>query len=143
MSRAEGTNKSGATLDLRASRAARDKALGGLPRIEQINGAVARKAMRHVEQHLTEKIVSRHLAEMAKVTPEHFCRTFKQSTGMCLLEYVARLRIANACQALNASDELVNHVAFTCGFRSVAQFNKRFKKITGLSPSAYRAQAKF
>jgi AraC-like DNA-binding protein len=101
--------------------------------------AAIRKAKRHVEERYTEKISSRDLAQLVGLSPEHFCRTFKQATGVRLTEYIARLRVTKACEALVHSDQPISHIALDCGFQSLAQFNKTFKKYAGTSPTDYRA----
>jgi len=138
MKRAGGTNEVGAGLNFRTSRAARSQSVGEMPRIESISCTVVRRAMRYVEERLTEKILTRHVAQFTNVTPEHFCRTFKRSTGLCLNEYLARLRIAKARHALADSDAPIAEIAFACGFRSLSQFNKTFKKVAEMSPTEFR-----
>lgn len=96
--------------------------------------------MRHVEEHFTRKISSREVAELVGLTAEHFCRTFKQATGVCFTEYIARERVKKICEALVHSNQPISHIALDCGFQSLAQFNRTFKRVAGITPTEYRAE---
>ena len=107
---------------------------------DAIASSAIRKAQRYVDEHYTEKISSRDLAQLVGLSAEHFCRTFKQSTGLRFTEYIARERVKRICEALVQSDQPISHIALDCGFQSLAQFNRTFKKMAGITPSEYRAE---
>lgn len=109
------------------------------PSSERIASAAIRKAKRHIEEHFTEKISSRDLAQMVSLSPEHFCRTFKQATGLRVTEYIASLRVNEARRTLTASNQLIGDIGLSCGFETLGQFNRMFKKLTGETPTQYRS----
>ena len=43
---------------------------------------------------------------------------------------------------LRASNEAISAIAFDAGFNDLSTFNRRFRRVTGLSPGAYRARAR-
>jgi AraC-like DNA-binding protein len=60
-------------------------------------------------------------------------------TGVNFVDYVARMRIEKACDLLQDRHVRISEIAFAVGFQSLSQFNRVFKKLSGRSPSAYRA----
>ena len=64
---------------------------------------------------------------------------FKNVTGVNLVEYVARVPSENACDLLENPDRRISEIAFAVGFQSLSQFNRIFKKLSGRSPTQYRA----
>ncbi|MFC5470495.1 AraC family transcriptional regulator [Cohnella suwonensis] len=80
------------------------------------------------------------LAATACVSPHHFSRTFKQLTGMNVTDYVNAKRLVRAKELLLTTDDNVESIAYSCGFQGMPYFYRAFKKLTGLSPRAYRTQ---
>jgi AraC-like DNA-binding protein len=68
----------------------------------------------------------------------HFSRFLKEQTGQGFHDHLTRIRLRQAEKQLVESGEPVTDIAYTCGFRSLATFNRLFKAYTGASPSAYR-----
>jgi AraC-like DNA-binding protein len=69
----------------------------------------------------------------------YFGEKFKELIGINFIEYVTRTRVGGACNLLHDPNRRVSEVAFEVGFQSLSQFNRAFRKITGKSPSNYRA----
>jgi transcriptional regulator GlxA family with amidase domain len=87
-----------------------------------------------------EKLASRDVARVAGLSAEHFCRAFKQVTGLRFTDYVARLRVEKASKLLRSTSHDISHVALLCGFHSIAQFNRTFRRVTQQTPTAVRQQ---
>ena len=64
-----------------------------------------------------------------------------QVIGMTPHQYVLRMRMHRAAVRLRLSDEPVSTIAFDAGFNDLSTFNRRFRRIMGASPSAYRTRA--
>lgn len=67
----------------------------------------------------------------------YFSRMFKAQSGVNYSEYIERLRIQKACELLKENrtvDEIAEHI----GYNSVAVFRSAFKRVTGITPSAYK-----
>lgn len=95
----------------------------------------------YVTTNYNEDISLNTVSKIAHLTPPAFCRMFKQKTRRCFFSYLNEVRISNACKILTESNYNVSEVAFNCGYRTLSNFNKFFKKSTGLSPKAYRERA--
>lgn len=78
------------------------------------------------------------LSGMAAVTPSHFSRVFKQLTGMNVTDYVVVKRIMRSKELLLQTDDGIGSICTLCGFDSESYFYKKFKQVTGMTPSAYR-----
>lgn len=78
------------------------------------------------------------VAREAGVSCPHFCRLFKETTGLTARDYFQRRRIHRACHRLLTSDATATEIAHHLGFADSAHFNRRFKETTGLTPRAYR-----
>ena len=59
---------------------------------------------------------------------------------MKFVDYIARLRFAKACLLLQNPNLRISEIAFEVGFQSLSQFNRVFKKLSGQSPTEYRAK---
>jgi AraC-like DNA-binding protein len=97
------------------------------------------KARKFIEEHSAEELSLGKVAKAANVSRNHLSEKFKQVTGINFVEYVARTRFEEACRLLHELDLRISEIAFEVGFQSLSQFNRVFKKLSGKSPSAYRA----
>jgi AraC-like DNA-binding protein len=78
------------------------------------------------------------ISKIANLTPTAFCRLFKQRTNRHFVEYLNEVRISNACRFLLETNLNISEIAFQCGYKTLSNFNKIFKKTTALSPKEYR-----
>jgi AraC-like DNA-binding protein len=74
------------------------------------------------------------------MSPFAFSRYFKKNSGAGFVEYVNQVRTNKACYLLRETDYQVHDIAIDCGFASISNFNKQFRKSVGISPSDYRTQ---
>ena len=58
---------------------------------------------------------------------------------MNFVEYVAHTRFEKACRLLHDDGLQISDIAFAAGFQSLSQFNRVFKKLSGKSPTQFRA----
>ncbi|PIB27728.1 cupin [Maribacter sp. 4U21] len=78
-------------------------------------------------------------ANLSFMTPNAFCRFFKQRTDKSFFQFLIELRIAHACQLLvTKKDMTIIEVAEESGFKSISNFNKKFKSLKKCTPSDYR-----
>lgn len=77
-------------------------------------------------------------AAHAKMTPTSFCRFFKKQTNVTFSVYLNYLRINFAQKLLRNTELPIKEIAFECGYASIAYFNQKFKKMTGMSPKEFR-----
>ena len=105
-------------------------------------GKRMRDILEHTLANFDRQISLEQIASVASMTPNAFCRYFKQRTKKTYLNYLQEIRIANACKLLARNRELgVAEVAQRCGFNNLTNFNRQFKSLKGLTPSGYRRMA--
>jgi AraC-like DNA-binding protein len=91
----------------------------------------------YIMNHYRTDIEVSVIARLVDRTPNYISTIFPQVTGQTITEYVQRIRIAEACNLLNHSHMSIGEISDHLGFCEQSYFNKVFRKITGLSPSAY------
>ncbi len=79
------------------------------------------------------------IANKANMTPNAFCRYFKQRTNKTYFTFLNELKIENACKLLKENKEItVSEIAYQCGFSNLSNFNRKFMEIKSTTPSKYR-----
>lgn len=81
------------------------------------------------------------LARHAHMSPAHFARRFKEAFGETPHQYVLTRRVERAQELLRNTDETVTDVCLEVGFQSLGSFSSAFTRVTGTTPTAYRATA--
>ena len=97
-----------------------------------------REAQEFIEHNFTEKIAIDDLAVRFAIGRRHFERRFKKATNNTPVEYIQRVKIEAAKKQLELTRKNVNEVMYDVGYADIKAFRTVFKKITGLSPMAYR-----
>lgn len=97
-----------------------------------------KKAQEYIEKHIPEKISIDELADMVAIGRRSFERRFRQATNNTVLEYIQRIKIEAAKRGFETSRRNINEVMFDVGYTDTKAFRTVFKKITGLTPAAYR-----
>ncbi len=93
-----------------------------------------------VMQDLTQPLTAAELAAELGMSDSRFSRFFRRATGNTFADFVNRIRVNRACQLLMETDRLVTHICYEVGFNNVANFNRRFLEIKGLTPTEFRRQ---
>jgi AraC-like DNA-binding protein/ligand-binding sensor protein len=103
--------------------------------------AAIAKARQYIHAHLDESLPLGAVAREAGLSESHFCRIFKDSTGLTLTDYVNRSRIEWAKRELMKPEKRISEIAFEVGYQSLSQFNRSFARIAGQSPTNWRRDA--
>lgn len=98
------------------------------------------QAVKMMREDLEQDWTLPRVAGAVKMNPSYFSDMFRKSTGGTFTACLARLRVERACRMLQATKLGVGEVAFAAGFRSISQFNRTFKKITGKVPGEFRRE---
>lgn len=83
-------------------------------------------------------ITLKEVANEANMATTTFCNFFKEQYRMTFIEYVTQIRIGHFCKLIAQDDKSILEAAYICGFNSIANFNRQFKKVKGMSPSEFR-----
>jgi AraC-like DNA-binding protein/mannose-6-phosphate isomerase-like protein (cupin superfamily) len=95
-----------------------------------------------IEEHLASRISQRRVAAAVGMPPASFSRFFRRATGRTFVEHVGRRRIAAVCRDLIETDDPVLELALRYGWQGLAAFNRRFRALTGCTPTAYRRRSR-
>ena len=106
--------------------------IGGLP------GSRLRRVNEYVRQNLDKALTLAELAGVVHMSPFHFGRLFKRSTGMPPHRFVVRQRIARACACLATPGLPITQISRMVGFRTASHFTTVFRRVTGVTPGGYR-----
>lgn len=113
---------------------------------EVLNAAARPHWIEEVREILSSRLAATpslaDLAASVNVHPVHLAREFRKRLGCTIGEYVRRLRIEQACAALTTSNAPMSDIALAAGFYDQSHFSNTFKKLTGLTPAAWRATRK-
>jgi AraC family transcriptional regulator len=94
--------------------------------------------LRRIETDSAMPLSIRELAADAAMSPYHFLRTFRFVVGMTPHQFILRTRLDDAAVQLRRSFRPVLDIALAAGFADLSTFNRRFRTIMGMTPSAYR-----
>ena len=94
-----------------------------------------------INERFSENLTLNTLAEVAKLSPFHFARLFKQSTGITPHQYVIQVRIGKGKEMLISSGMPIAEVARQVGFCDQSHFGTHFKRAYGVTPRAFVRQA--
>lgn len=96
------------------------------------------QAISYLEQHYHQQITLDELSANIQLSPAHLSRTFKQKTGVGIVDYIHRLRCEEACRMLRLTDKSISRIALDVGYDELAYFSRCFRKQIGYAPRAYR-----
>ena len=108
------------------------------PNSSRVESAV-RAMVELVEHRLKEPLAVPDLAIKAGLSQNYLARAFRHRYGVTMPNFILRRRIELACYLLVTSRATVTHVAQEVGLPDVQHFNKQFRKLVGVSPTAHRA----
>ena len=100
--------------------------------------AMASGDLDYIEAHLGEDTSLRQLAELVRLSPDHFAALFRQSIGLPPHRYVLERRIVRAKELLAGDRLTLAEIGYALGYTSQPHFITMFRKLTGMTPGAYR-----
>lgn len=97
-------------------------------------------AAQYIEAHSDKPCTLTTLAADAGLSPYHFLRVFRRTTGQTPHRYVLATRLRRAAERLRSSHDRILEVAVDSGFGDLSNFNANFARAFGMTPSVYRAR---
>ena len=91
-----------------------------------------------INTHINDELRLEQLANLVGMTPTAFSRFFKLRTGKTLSEYIVDIRLGQAARLLVDTADSVSEICWNCGFNTLSNFNRLFRKRKGCSPTEFR-----
>ena len=95
-------------------------------------------ALRRIERTPQAPLTLAALAAEAGLSAFHFLRTFRQVAGLTPHQFLLRTRLHRAALLLRHRPDAITDIAYDCGFNDLSTFNRRFRRLMGVTPGAWR-----
>lgn len=91
-----------------------------------------------IDMHFDQELTVEAAARLVHVSESAFSRFFRREVGKSFTEYVNDVRCSEACILLACGDRTIEAVARACGFDTLSNFNRQFRRRHGMNPGAFR-----
>ena len=108
----------------------------------EIKDPVIAEITRYIGSDYGADITLGSLAGRVHLSREYLSRYFKKRTGRTIHEYLTEVRMRNAKRMIATSRHPISDIAEYCGYPSISNFQKAFKRETGMSAKEYRERAR-
>lgn len=95
------------------------------------------KIISFLNQNFEKRIELAEVSSIACMTPNAFCRYFKNRTKKSFTQFLIEIRLGHACKMLIEGKEQIATIAYQSGFNTVTNFNRQFKTLMKITPSDY------
>jgi len=103
-----------------------------------MEGGPVATALARIHERYTESLTVEELAQLSGVSAGHLGETFKQRTGLTIHQYLTKIRVDQVRALLEETELTITAVCQRTGFEDSGYLTRVFKRITGVSPRAYR-----
>ena len=93
----------------------------------------------YIQWHVQENLLVSQIADYFGYNEKYLTTLFKKHHGISLKQYQLQTKMEHAKASLSETNLSVSHIAYSLGFADAHNFSNAFHKVTGLSPSEYRA----
>jgi AraC-like DNA-binding protein len=96
--------------------------------------------IRFLQDHYPRPVRLDAVARTVHMSPAAVSRLFRRTTGTTITAYLNTVRVNAACRLLVDTDRRIGDIAADCGYPNLSHFNRRFRRLKGMSPREYRAR---
>lgn len=108
------------------------------PRTESQKITAIKTVLSYITDHYHEKLYVQDLASQVNMNEQYFCRFFKRSIGKTPIDYINDYRLNKVIRLLETGDAQITKICLECGFNNMGNFQRLFKRKTGITPLQYR-----
>ena len=103
-------------------------------------GAEMKIAMQYILENFQRKIQVEELLSVTNMSYASFYLSFKKAHQMPFKDYLLHVRVGYACRLLTEKSMNISEVAYASGFENLANFNRQFKRLKGITPTHFQKQ---
>jgi AraC-like DNA-binding protein len=92
----------------------------------------------YVMENFRQEIRLTQAASLAGMSEAAFCRYFKTRANKTFTDFVNEIRVGQACKLLLENKWSISQIAYDCGFDTLSNFNRHFRRLTGQTPREYK-----
>lgn len=108
------------------------------PRTESQKITAIKTVLSYITDHYHEKLYVQDLASQVNMNEQYFCSFFKRSIGKTPIDYINDYRLNKVIRLLETGDAQITEICLECGFNNMGNFQRLFKRKTGITPLQYR-----
>lgn len=108
------------------------------PRTESQKITAIKTVLSYITDHYHEKLYVQDLASQVNMNEQYFCRFFKRSIGKTPIDFINDYRLNKVIRLLETGDAQITEICLECGFNNMGNFQRLFKRKTGITPLQYR-----
>ncbi len=97
-----------------------------------------RDLIQFIKENLETRLTLGTICRYFRTDKFYLCRYFKKHTGLSVMDYVNRMRIVNAEKLIVQNSHTITDIGLMVGFSNITNFDRTFKRYTGISPREYR-----
>jgi AraC family transcriptional regulator len=101
-----------------------------------------KQALDLLQEHFSDHLTITEIANTVGIHPVHLTREFRKFHRCTIGDYIRKLRIEQACNALAHSDFSLTQIALSAGFSDQSHFSRVFKRFMRITPTQYRAASR-
>jgi AraC-like DNA-binding protein len=102
------------------------------------DNARLRDLVRFIKENLDARLTLDKISRYFHTDKYYLCRYFKKHTGLSVMDYVNRMRIVHAEKLIVQNSHTITDISLMVGFNNITNFDRTFKRCTGISPREYR-----
>ena len=106
------------------------------------NISAVQVVIEYIQKNYMENLSFDELLQLTNYSKSHFCKIFKDTTGMNLTEYINKYRVERACLELQFTKKNITEIAMQTGFNNIQYFSSIFKEYMDCSPKQYQLKMK-
>ncbi len=103
--------------------------------------AAINKIVEYVNENYAEPMSIAAVAARVNMSESSFSRYFSKATESTFTAFVNRVRVHKACELLMHSENQISSICYAVGYNNVANFNRRFREVKGITPTEFRRQS--
>ena len=99
---------------------------------------IIKTCLHYMETNYAKKLTLQEIAQQVHLHPNYLCSLFREYTGQTVFQQLSRIRVEKAAKLLRTQNISVAQAGLLCGFDSTGFFTKKFKILTGFTPTEYK-----